>query len=97
MEVDRLPGIAAQARARRDRLLADTDWTQVLDAPIDEDTKAAYRAYRQALRDVPQQEGFPASIVWPDLPAKTKAAPEPADEEQIKVLNHRVADLESKD
>lgn len=80
LEVDRLPGIAAQALAQRDKLLADCDWTQTLDAPIDEDSKAAYRAYRQALRDVPEQEGFPRDIVWPELPAKTKAAPEPVDE-----------------
>lgn len=80
LEVDRLPGIAAQARAQRDKLLADCDWTQTLDAPIDTDTKEAYRVYRQALRDIPQQEGFPRDIVWPELPAKTKAAPEPVDE-----------------
>lgn len=79
-ESDRLPGITAQARAQRDKLLLDTDWTQTLDAPIDEDSKAAYRAYRQALRDVPEQEGFPQDIVWPELPAKTKAAPDPVDE-----------------
>ena len=80
LEADRLPGITAQARAQRDKLLLDTDWTQTLDAPIDEDTKAAYRAYRQALRDVPDQDGFPRSIIWPELPAKVKAAPDPVDE-----------------
>lgn len=80
LEVDRLPGIAAQARAQRDKLLADCDWTQTLDAPIDTDTKEAYRVYRQALRDIPQQEGFPRDIIWPELPTKTKAAPEPVDE-----------------
>ena len=80
LEADRLPGITAQARAQRDKLLLDTDWTQTLDAPIDEDTKAAYRAYRQALRDIPAQDGFPRSIIWPELPAKVKAAPDPVDE-----------------
>lgn len=80
LEVDRLPCIAAQARAQRDKLLADCDWTQTLDAPIDTDTKEAYRVYRQALRDIPQQEGFPRDIIWPELPAKTKAAPDPVDE-----------------
>jgi hypothetical protein len=47
---------AARMRAQRDRLLAASDWTQVADAPVD---KAAWAAYRQALRDLPQAEGFP--------------------------------------
>jgi hypothetical protein len=57
--------IAAQVRAERDRLLAESDWTQVLDAPVDQD---AWAAYRQALRDVPQQEGFPHDVAWPVKP-----------------------------
>lgn len=80
LDTDRLPIIAAQARAQRDKLLLETDWTQTLDAPIDTDTREAYRAYRQALRDIPEQEGFPRSIVWPELPAKTKADPDPVDD-----------------
>lgn len=71
--------LAANARAKRAKLLADTDWTQVLDAPIDAATREAYRAYRQALRDIPEQEGFPAAITWPELPAVTKADPDPVD------------------
>jgi len=59
--------IAAQeAREMRDRLLAASDWTQVADAPVDQ---AAWATYRQALRDVPQQEGFPEQIEWPQPPA----------------------------
>ena len=38
------------------------------DYPIDAETRAAVSAYRQALRDVPQQEGFPYAIVWPEKP-----------------------------
>ena len=71
---------AEEARAQRDKLLEDTDWTQVLDAPIDTETREAYRAYRQALRDIPEQDGFPMDIIWPELPAKVKAAPDPVDE-----------------
>lgn len=66
---------ADQVRAKRDALLAATDWTQVLDAPIDEPAREAMRAYRQALRDIPQQEGFPDPVTWPDLPVTAKAAP----------------------
>ena len=79
LEADRLPVITAQARAQRDKLLADTDWTQVLDAPIDAETREAYRVYRQALRDIPEQEGFPETITWPELPSVTKADPDPVD------------------
>ena len=56
---------AANARNQRDTLLTQTDWTQVADAPVD---KAAWAAYRQALRDVPQQAGFPVTITWPEKP-----------------------------
>ena len=77
------PGTAEQqeaaVRAQRDKLLADTDWTQTLDAPIDAPTREAMRTYRQALRDVPQQDGFPADVQWPELPEATKAAPDPVD------------------
>lgn len=55
-----------QARAERNHLLAASDWTQVPDAPVDQ---AAWAAYRQALRDVPQQAGFPHDITWPEEPA----------------------------
>ena len=78
--IEDIPMTAEEARAQRDKLLADTDWTQVLDAPIDADTREAYRAYRQALRDIPEQEGFPRDITWPELPAKVKAAPYPVDD-----------------
>ena len=70
----------ASARQDRDMRLMATDWTQVLDAPIDAATRAAYRIYRQALRDVPEQEGFPEDIDWPEEPAAVKADPDPVDE-----------------
>ena len=77
--VENIPMTEEEARTQRDKLLADTDWTQVLDAPIDATTREAYRTYRQALRDIPEQEGFPESITWPELPAVTKADPDPVD------------------
>lgn len=52
-------------RVTRDELLVKSDWTQVADAPVD---KAAWAAYRQALRDIPQQTGFPTTIDWPVKP-----------------------------
>lgn len=57
--------LADQVRAERDRLLAASDWTQVADAPVDQ---AAWASYRQGLRDIPQQAGFPENVVWPISP-----------------------------
>lgn len=56
---------AASQRAFRNTLLSETDWTQVADAPVD---KAAWAAYRQQLRDVTSQAGFPWDIQWPAKP-----------------------------
>jgi hypothetical protein len=56
---------SANARKRRNKLLSASDWTQVADAPVD---KAAWATYRQALRDISAQAGFPATVVWPEQP-----------------------------
>jgi hypothetical protein len=56
---------SAQARSERDQLLSASDWTQVADAPVDQ---AAWAVYRQSLRDVPQQAGFPSNVTWPSKP-----------------------------
>ena len=56
---------ADETRTQRDALLAASDWTQVPDAPVDQQ---AWAEYRQALRDVPQQTGFPIDINWPSKP-----------------------------
>jgi len=57
--------LAADARALRNTLLSASDWTQVADAPVDQ---AAWAAYRQELRDITSQEGFPETINWPVAP-----------------------------
>ena len=56
---------AAQIRNQRNQLLSASDWTQVLDAPIN---RTAWAAYRQALRDITSQEDFPNNVVWPKNP-----------------------------
>jgi hypothetical protein len=56
---------AKSVRATRDAKLAECDWTQVADAPVD---KTVWATYRQALRDVTAQDGFPWTITWPDAP-----------------------------
>ena len=56
---------AKAMREQRGEKLKDSDWTQVADAPVD---KAAWATYRQALRDITAQSGFPWTITWPDAP-----------------------------
>ena len=56
---------AKSVRATRGQKLADSDWTQVADAPVD---KAVWATYRQALRDITTQSEFPWTITWPDAP-----------------------------
>lgn len=58
--------IAASVRDRRNGLLSDSDWTQLPDVPAG--TAEVWKPYRQALRDVPAQEGFPDTIAWPERP-----------------------------
>lgn len=62
---DAAAGEANKARAARNRLLAESDWTQIPDASAD---KTAWAAYRQALRDISAQAGFPWTINWPVAP-----------------------------
>lgn len=69
---DRVPLQASAVRAQRDKLLAATDWAVLPDSPLDESSKTSLKTYRQALRDVPQQEGFPNNISWPNMPEITK-------------------------
>ena len=59
--------LAAQnfVRLKRNSLLSESDWTQVDDAPVD---KAAWATYRQALRDITDQVGFPHTVEWPVKP-----------------------------
>lgn len=60
--------LAASARQKRDRLIAATDYLVTPDYPIESDRLAKVKTYRQALRDVPEQSGFPRTITWPDKP-----------------------------
>ncbi len=60
-----LAQLAARVRAERDARLTVCDWTQMPDAPLSTEVKAAWAAYRQQLRDVPEQAGFPLAVEWP--------------------------------
>jgi len=56
---------AKSVRNSRTEKLKDSDWTQIADSTAD---KAAWATYRQALRDITSQSGFPWEVTWPDAP-----------------------------
>jgi hypothetical protein len=55
----------SDVRSERDAKLAATDWMALSDVTMTD----AWKTYRQALRDVPAQSGFPNSITWPTEPS----------------------------
>jgi len=56
--------LSTTAREQRDELLRQTDWRALQDVTLPQ----AWADYRQALRDIPQQGGFPTDITWPEKP-----------------------------
>lgn len=60
------PMVVFNVLEKRKKLLAATDWTQMPDVSIA--TKAAWAAYRQELRDITAQAGYPTEITWPTPP-----------------------------
>lgn len=64
------PELAAEARSRRDRMLADSDkYVSVADFPISEPKRAEWVAYRALLRSITEQPAFPHAIEWPEVPS----------------------------
>lgn len=60
--------LAAQVRVDRDKRLTACDWVTVRALDQSGTVPENWRAYRQALRDVPSQTGFPRQVVWPTSP-----------------------------
>lgn len=58
---------AHEKRNKRDNLLLNSDWTQGADVPTS--LKSKWTDYRQNLRDLPAQSGFPDSVTWPTQPS----------------------------
>lgn len=52
--------------AKRSAFLSSSDWTQLPDVPLE--TKEEWATYRQALRDITEQPGYPTDITWPERP-----------------------------
>ena len=61
--------LAARVRMRRDSLISRTDFYVQPDYPSDPAGLEAVKAYRQALRDIPEQSGFPRNVQWPSIPS----------------------------
>jgi hypothetical protein len=81
-ETQEVNQLATDVRTQRDKLLYDTDWTQVDDAPISDVDRESMRQYRQALRDITSQEGFPYNVNFPEKP-------------QVKNVGNRSAQLDA--
>ncbi len=60
-----------EVTTRRNDMLAASDWTQLPDVKIDAAIKESWAVYRQALRDISKQSGYPWMITWPTLTAPT--------------------------
>ena len=65
------------ARNIRDEILRETDKYLLSDYPVTAEHKQKIIEYRQFLRDVPKQTGFPRDIVWGEFPAETAEQSEP--------------------
>jgi hypothetical protein len=64
-----LASIAWEAvRVDRNGRLAGSDWTALADSPLSDADKALWAAYRQTLRDIPQDQADPTDITWPVSP-----------------------------
>lgn len=70
-----IAGTWCKMRETRAKLLADSDWTQTRDCPLDESKISEWAAYRQTLRDIPSaqtielnENNIPNKIVWPTPP-----------------------------
>lgn len=57
-----------EIRTKRNRLLYESDWTQLPNGPLSSELQTAWATYRQALRNITAQSGFPTDVVWPTSP-----------------------------
>lgn len=60
--------LAEQVRGIRNNQISKTDYLLTPDYSISEENLTEIKTYRQALRDIPEQAGFPKDVIWPDVP-----------------------------
>jgi hypothetical protein len=58
----------ASVKSQRNALLTESDWTQIPNNPLTVDQQQAWAVYRQELRDVTSQSGYPFNVIWPTPP-----------------------------
>ena len=58
----------ADVLPKRQRLLYSSDWTQIPNNPLTSEQQAAWATYRQELRDIPSQSGYPFNVIFPTPP-----------------------------
>ena len=63
------PELLRQMRTKRDRLLSESDFTQMPDSPLTASAREKWRVYRQALRDLPEAVADLSAIDWPSAPS----------------------------
>ena len=62
--------LSSQLRRQRDNLLAGSDWIVIMHTELGTNIPAVWELYRQALRDITAQGGFPYTIEWPTKPGE---------------------------
>ena len=69
--VDKVKDLSLQKQTiiqTRNAMLSESDWTMMPDAPFTKEQQKKWKEYRQALRDISEQEGFPETVIWPEAP-----------------------------
>lgn len=64
--------LSKEIRTKRDKLLTETDWTQVTDTVLNTEKQQEYKEYRQQLRDITEQQEFPYKVVFPKNPKESE-------------------------
>lgn len=57
-----------EVKAKRNALLSASDWTQLPNGPLSAERQAEWATYRQQLRDITDQTGYPTDVIWPTTP-----------------------------
>jgi hypothetical protein len=60
--------VVQEIKIKRNKLLQESDWTQIPNNPLTIEKQQEWAVYRQLLRDITKQPGYPANVVWPQQP-----------------------------